>query len=419
MSQREFNPRTFFRRFQPEIRNRLLGQLDLLDQIKANESREDPEPDRVFFAWARASEALRNVSDRELRRINDLACDNARFYLNQKAADLWSGEPELLKQALDMTNQDLAATIFLESHSAFEAVYGEFTLDDFSFRVKRQGKRPQEVEPTPEKKALFKQGLVDFFHDNKDGDRKVQVEDHLDDIRFGLFIYHEDRLRYEDGFDDKARLVSRTRRPVGQAMAVYYPKSGLLMVKARALKLRDQLIRLIGQVYFDDVEFFATLHVHEFDLTPLNDPDFDMPFNAGDGIGAVRIVELSLAALNANVGPSTFACPNGPKAALHSLGLPLDMVVFNGVKIRVEPDGKKNTRQRTIAIELPDRWNLKDTPRDRKLAEYVDRWGLMKKEGDDEGKPVEDLVDDAERLGESLRARVAARYQGQNTDMAH
>ena len=419
MSKREFNPKSFFRKFRPDIRDHLLGQLNLLSVLEKKKLEGDPEDDAVFFAWTRADSEQRHIADREFMRINDLACDNARPYLNEVAARLWHDKPKLRDEALDMANQDLAALIFLESKTDFEAVYADFFIDDFSFRVMRQAKEARPVALTPEKKAQFEDALVRYYRGTLEGNRQVQIEDHNDETRFALFVYHEDRLRYKDRFGKDGRLVSAPDRPVENAMIVYYPSNGLLTVKAHNKKLRDHLISLIGEIYFADSEFFEGAYRREFDLSSLTDPDFGFSYRASDGISGVRVVEVAFSHPDHRVGLVTAHCLTGHQEALRALRIAPDSVEFCGVRIEVLPDGRVYKRKRTVVIQKPDRWNLKETPRDRILAKYVEEWGFIKKETTDERERVADLMDDAERLQESLRARVAARYTRPNPDMAH
>jgi len=204
--------------------------------------------------------------------------------------------------------------------------------------------------------------------------------------------------------------VSEERRPVEEATAVFNKHSHILMVKARARALRDEVISLMGELYFGDATFFEDPYAREFDLSVLNAPTFAPIFSPGDGISAVTVGEVTFQHPSADVGQVTVRCPHGHIHALAALGMPLDSVTFEAVKLVIHPDGRNWKHRRTIILRLPDHWNLADTPRDRVLAGYVEKWGFFA-QGDDHGDDADDL-DDAPGLGELFHARVAARYRG-------
>ena len=417
MQKRMFSPRSFFRKLRPEIRERLLGQLSLLTLMEGKQHDDDPKQDRTFFAWSRVPEENRKASDRELVRINDMSCVKGRFYLDPAAQALWANQPELLEQSQDMTNYDLAATIFIEDRAAFERAYQEFNIDDFTFRVKRRAKNDAMPKVESEFKERIRRRIELFYKQSGKGNRRCQVEDFESDDRFGLFVHHEHRVKYVDEFDDDGTLVSTERKPVNMAMAVYHKHIHILMVSVRERVLRDEIIGLMGEFYFGDRHHFEDPYAREFDLSILADPNLKFASKASDGIGAVTISEVTVQPTSADLGITTVQCPNGLHAALRALNLSPDSVSFERVKLIVHPDGHNWKRKRTIAIKLPDWWNLADTPRDRMLAGHVEKWGFFAKVGED--SDAEEAVADAEEFGELFRSRVTTRYRSSDPLVAN
>ena len=417
MQKRMFNPRSFFRKLRPEIKKRLLGQLTLLPLMEKHKSDDDPEQDRSYFAWARVPEKLRKASDRDLVRINDMACEKGRFYLDPVVLTVYADQPELLEQAQDMTNHDLAATVFIEDQAAFERAYAEFAIDDHTYRMKRQGKDDSMPVVKPKFKDSIRHRIELFYKEAGKGRRRCQVEDYEDDERLAVLVHHERRATYKEEFDEEGKLVSAERKPVSMAMAVYHKHIHILMVSVREKALRDEMIGLMGEFYFADRRHFDDPYAREFDLSVLADPNLKFPFKASDGIGAVSVSEITFQHPSADLGLLTVQCPHGIHAALRALNTSPDSVTFEGVRILVQPDGYHWKYQRTIVIKLPDWWNLNYTPRDRLLAAYVDKWGLFAKieEKDD----AEEAVADVEELGELFRTRVANRLRGNGSRLAH
>lgn len=416
MHKMEFDPKRFLRRLRPEIKERLLGQLTLLDLMNKNRCEEDPEPDRDYFAWMRIPEDRRKTSSRDLARINDMCSDKARFYLMQEAHVLWRSKPDLLQEATEMPTCDLAATLFLESEISFKRAWSEFYIDDFAFRVKRKGKDDRQPKVSAGTKERLQRRIQLFYKAGGEGHRNCKVEDHDDENRFAIFLYHEHRVRYREKFDENGILLSEEDKPVEQAMAVYYKHTHVLMVKVRQKKLRAELITLMGELYFDDPYFFDHALAREFDLSPLADPKFDFPFRPADGISSVSVEGFSFWHPDARLGLlKDVPCPQGHVAALAALGLTQDQVDYYGVKIKFAPDGRIHRYNRTACISLPDRINLGDTPRDRLLTKYLDEWGFFATETDDADA---EAVEDAAQLGELFGTRVGTRYRGDSPPVA-
>ena len=230
MHKMEFDPKRFLRRLRPEIKERLLGQLTLLDLMNKNRCEEDPEPDRDYFAWMRIPEDRRKTSSRDLARINDMCSDKARFYLMQEAHVLWRSKPDLLQEATEMPTCDLAATLFLESEINFKRAWSEFYIDDFAFRIKRKGKDDSQPKVSAGTKDRLQRRIQLFYKAGGEGHRHCKVEDHDDENRFAIFLYHEHRVRYREKFDENGILLSEEDKPVEQAMAVYYKHTHVVTV---------------------------------------------------------------------------------------------------------------------------------------------------------------------------------------------
>ena len=417
MAKRQFNPKSFFRKLRPDIQSKLAGQLNLLDAMEEEPPEGEPPQDRMYFAWTRVSDDIHKASDRDLRRINDLCCDKGRFYVDRALEAHLASHPTLLEQVREMSHYDAAATLFLECSANFDKAYGDFFIDDLTFRVKRQAKDERPIAIEAGKKQLVKARVEEFFVEKRQGQRQCQVEDHEDAERYALFVFHEHRVKYEDRFE-RGQLVSEMRQPVGLGLLVYYKETGVLTIDVRTQALRERLIEVFGKIYFRDARHFDDPFADEFDLSPLCDRDRRYEGRALDGIGSVGITEITFEHPDNDVGKLTLKCPHGHVAALDALKIPLDAATFQGVKIEIRPDGVHRKRKRTINITLPDRWNLNDTPPDRVLARYVETWGFSKKvvPHDDASAGA---MDDVDRIGEMFRDRLANRYAGQGAGLAH
>ncbi len=413
MSMREFNPKALMRKLSPNLRDKLLHQTNLLDEIAKRSHKKDPEKDRAYYAWSRIPELSRAVADRDLRRVWDMCGDKGRFYLAQAAQEIWSGDKTMLDAAEDMTNHDLAVSIYLASEKEFEAAYARLSVDDYSFRIKRKGKDVRDVESNDKKKRRMEDGIAAFFRSNRQGYRRCQVEDYSDADKLIIFVYHERRKRPEDKFDSKGNLITDWRKAVEPAMCVYYKSNGVLMVKAREKKLSRQLISLMGSVYFDDPLFFESLYLEEFDLQPVLKPDFEFDLLPGEGTTSATITSMTFVHPAARVGKVIIQVQGDHRKALHDMGLSPGKVKLDAIKIETWGDGRKYKNRRCIEIRLPDICNLTDTPRDRSLADCLERWGITGNENEPNAFELESLAaSDSER--EIVRSRIESRYQGEN-----
>lgn len=414
MSKREFNPRALMRKLSPDLRDKLLRQTSLLSQIEKHTHEKDPKKDQTYFAWSRIPEPKRAVADRDLRRVWDMCCDKGRFYLIHAAHDCWPDDKAMLDAVEDMTNHDLAVSVYLASQKEFETAYARLSVDDYSFRIKRKGKDSVAIDSDEMKKQYMSDGITSFFKRNHQGYRRCSVEDFSDKDKLIIFVYHEKRKRPEDVFDKKGQLVTDWRKSVEAAMCVYYKSNGVLMVKAKEKKLSRELITLMGKVYFNDPLFFESLYLEEFSLQTVLKSDFEFSLLPGEGTTTANITSMTFIHPSASVGKLTMQCKGDHRKALRDMKLDPQKIKLDALKIETWGDGQKYKNRRCIDIRLPDICNLTDTARDRSLADMIERSGITGKENEQNIFKLESMETfDTER--EIVRNRIESRYAGANT----
>ena len=376
MAHKSFSPKAFMRKTDHGLLSRYFSGKSISVELDPKK----PEKDRYYFAWRDMDEVVKNQVEEDFKKVNDLATDRGRWYLNRKAEDIWVGDAAGLQRARDMCHHDLAMTLFLDHLPQFEWAYDWQYMDNLVGLKDFKGRYPKPITTSQEKKEQLRDAWRDFLVEEAKGER-CSVEDFQGTDKFALVIYHEDYVRPVDRFDDHENVIPDLHRPVVKVAAFFYPEDQVLKVKAPGKAAVEKVRDLFAEIFAEDPDYFVRPETNDrFDFAPLKDTEFDFVTNGADQIEFVRLVGLTFSAPVAGKPTISIAAKEDLRdGTLDNLGFSLDSLEIRGVKIQFKfPGANQRAGSRTASLSLPNSSNLGDIKNDRTIRSYLRSWGVEK-----------------------------------------
>lgn len=373
--QREWNPKAFFRHLTPEVISLLVQSVDLALDVAG---RKDAGA-QLYAAWKALPDDRRERLEERLRPVNDMCSPHARPYLEEVARTRWTnGKASMFEAARGWSAQDLALRLFLDDPNAFEDAHKDYVVDTMTNGKEYRGRRSVAVTPSPLKKQRFERELQRYFRDTAFG-AHCAVEDHANDAKLAVFVYHEDEVTPLERFNAEGALATTWQRPVLKMAAVFHVESSTLHVKASRKAEREKLRDLFAQIYVGDADFFEDAPTFSFE--PLRQQSFRFPVESTDKIDKVSVVKVVARPSSARTKRVTIELARGLK--MHEVHEELDLRgvdvasdTIDGVQLCFEFQGNGRSRTRTVTVFAPNTTNLQDTPRDRVIRRYLRMWGI-------------------------------------------
>lgn len=379
--QREWNPRSFFRRLTPEAVS-VFTQSAGIDIGPSTSTDAGPPGARLYEAWKAMAEGQRRRLEAELFPVNDMCVPQARPYLEGAARATWTdGKAALLQQARDWSAQDLALRLYLDAPRAFFDAYKSYAVDTMEHLREYRGATSVSLTLSDSKRARLEAELQRHFRDTAFGAR-CQVEDHASEDKLALFVYHEDEVTPLERFNEAGAMTTDWQRPVLRIAAVFHTPTATLQVKASRTAEREKLRDLFAEVYVGDAAFFEdTSKAPKFNFDVLRYGDFHFPTRPMDGIDSVSLVKVVARPADDDVRRVVVDLQPGLSLArarlvLEDHGIDVAHDVIDGVHLRFTFAGSGRSRFRTISLANPNSTNLHDTPRDRVIRHYLSQWGI-------------------------------------------
>ena len=376
MAHKSFSPKAFMRKTDHGLLSRYFSGKSISVELDP----EQPEKDRYYFAWRDMDEVVKNQVEEDFKKVNDLATDRGRWYLNRKAEEIWVGDVDGLRGARDMSHHDLAMTLFLDYRDAFQWAYDWQYMDSFSGLKDFKGRYPTTITASPEKKEQLRDAWREFAVGAAKGER-CSVEDFQGVDKFALVIYHEDYVRPVERFDDQENVVPDLHRPVVKVAVFFYHDDQVLKVKAPTKAVVEKIRDLFAEIFAEDPDYFVRPETDDrFDFSPLQDPEFKFVHDEADQIEFVRLVGLTFRAPVAGKPTISIAAKEDLRdGMLDNLGFSLAGLEVSGVKIQFKfPGATKKAGSRTASLSLPNSSNLGDVENDRTIRSYLRSWGIEK-----------------------------------------
>ena len=375
--QREWNPKSFFRHLTPAV-------IDLFTKSVGVTIRsgEGPPGLALYAAWKALPDSQQRRLETELLPVNDMCSPHARAYLEDVARATWTnGKAGLLEESRGWSAQDLALRLYLDDRRAFFEAYKDYTVDSMEHGKEYRGRAPVKVEPSKAAKQLMEAEMQRHFRETAFGAR-CQVEDHANDEKFALFVYHEDEVTPLERFTAEGTVMTDWQRPVLRIAAVFHFATATLQVKASRKAERETLRDLFAQIYVGDAEFFEDVSKSpKFSFDPLRQESFRFPVRPIDKIDRVSVVKVVARPAGAHVRRVIVELQRGLNMhevhlALDDHGVDVTNDAIDGVQLCFEFAGSGRSRTRTVSVFNPNSTNLHDTPRDRVIRHYLTQWGI-------------------------------------------
>jgi hypothetical protein len=373
--QREWNPKSFFRSL-------TAGVIELFTKsvgLAIDSAGRGSPGAQLYEAWKALPADQRQRLEERLLPVNDMCSPHARSYLEEIAQAHWTnGRSALFDASKGWSAQDLALRVFLDDPRAFDDAHKDYVVDTMTNGKEYRGRRPVAVTPSPLKKQRFAQELQRYFRDTAFG-AHCQVEDHANDEKLAVFVYHEDEVTPLERFNDQGALATTWQRPVLKMVAVFHFASSTLHVKAGRKAEREKLRDLFAQLYAGDAGFFEDAPRFSFDA--LRQETFRFPVQPTDKIDNVSVVKVVARPASARTKRVTVELQRGLKMhevheELDVRGIDVASDAIDGVQLCFEFQGAGRSRTRTVTVFAPNTTNLQDTPRDRVIRHYLRMWGI-------------------------------------------
>ncbi|MDP3277750.1 MAG: hypothetical protein Q8Q09_21380 [Deltaproteobacteria bacterium] len=375
---REWNPQQFFR----HLSEPLFSRFCLSRQLWIGVDGPGPRDAQVWRAWKALAPELRLALERELLPINDLCSPHARPYLEDLARCVWlDGAPERAA-ILHTSTPDLAMMLHLAAPQALQSAHRRYAVDMLEHCKEYVGRAPLEITCLEESKSRMKTAMSEHFAKTLGSDR-CHVEDYEDGEKLALFIYHEGALEPDDRFDSDGVLLPVWTRPVVRVAAVFFRTSNTLLVKTPRASERELLRDLFARSYVGRDDYFVDPGKRpRFSFAPLRRPAFDFAVAPDCDIDAVFVTSITLRGGPAKIRRIQLyfardATLDQVHNAVYDLHQEIDPEFVEAVRLRfVFRSGSGRARERTVTIANPNTTNLRDTPRDRVIRNYLALWGF-------------------------------------------
>lgn len=339
--------------------------------------------DDAFAAWEAYDGSERtNVQD-ELCRINDIARERGRFTLQGRARDCG------IEGFEDLTLPKLAMALYLDHRAVFDEAYGFYVLEKTDNLHALVGDEPAPCAPTAEQLERFKERLRATLHGETEGQRlRVEVESRHPD-KWMAAIPHQTYVKPDHEFDqDSDEIVTRDRRPVYEMVLIYYPKTGLLKLRAGRGRRKVEAVASVfaTEVLGQSPLFFQISDIVNFE--PLAAPGFSFVREPGDLHEWAVPTQIRYRRRDRPGTVFHVHCRALVPASAGVLGeLRRDGISLAEIEVEslhVCFKFKKNNRDmRTVEIGKPNRVSLDETERDRYIEGVLTRMKLIDHEAKD------------------------------------
>jgi hypothetical protein len=332
--------------------------------------------DDIHAAWEELSSPNRREIDEALSRINDIAREKGRFTLHLRA------ETCGVEDFGDLTLQKLAMILFLDHRAVFDEAYDFYVLEKTDNLHTLLGRQAVACKPSDARLAKFKTELSKALRREAHGPQLLIEVAPPHPEKWMAAIPHQTFVKPDHEFNERNEIVTRDRRPVYEMVLIYYPKTGLLKLKAgRGRKKIEHAAAVFAtEVLGQDADFFQICEVVNFE--PLLAPHFAFPTEPGDHFEWARPTQIRFSK-HAHAGVDYHVhCKDlydgvpGVLATLAADGIDLSEIDIQGLSICFKfPRNKRDTR--TVELGRPNRVSLDETERDRYIESVLARWGLI------------------------------------------
>lgn len=336
----------------------------------------DATNDDVHAAWESLACPNHDEIHEALSRINDIARERGRFTLQLRA------EACQVEDYEDLTLQKLAMTLFLDHREVFDEAYGFYVLEKTDNLHTLLGRRPVVFKPSPTRLTSFERELRKALRREAHGPQLVIEVAPPHPEKWMAAIPHQTYVKPDHEFNERNQIVTRDRRPVYEMILIYYPKTGLLKLKAgRGRKKLEQAAAVFAtEILGQDEAFFQTCEVVNFE--PLVDPRFAFHREPGDHFEWARPSQIRFTR-HARIGVDYHIhCRDihngdgGVLAELKADGIDLSEIEIQAMSLCFKfPKNRRDTR--TVELSRPNRTSLDETDRDRYLESVLARWGFI------------------------------------------
>lgn len=368
---REWNPAHFFRQTTHQVVSEFAKALEV------------PPPRSgcpPFVWWRELSAADRARVDPHLFAVNELCCEKGRDYLEAAAREAWATDERKLARVLRSSSPDLGLLLKVELAPGLATAMQSFAIDSMECQTEYAGKRAIAVTPTGPMRNRLRAALARRFRESCGSDRCV-IDEHRDDERLAMFVWHETVAIPGERFDERGELVTQLRRDVASMAAIYDQTTGMLLVKAPRDTHRQMIRQLFGEVLFDDVDFFQTPSTPRFQFEVLGRHGFVLPPSPHHGIARVGVARITLSPASRHMNEvSLHFEPPVPvetvreQALCHQFDLQLVDITEVTLKVTLSKNGASRTR--TVHLRSPNTSNLNESQSDRSIREYLAEVGL-------------------------------------------
>ena len=339
--------------------------------------------DDAFTAWEAYTGPERAKVHDELCRINDIARERGRFTLQGRAREC--GVEDLEK----LTLPKLALTLYLDHRAVFDAAYDFYALEKTDNLHALVGDDPVPCAPTAEQIERFKERLRATLHGETEGQRlRVEVEARHPD-KWMAAIPHQTYVRPDHEFDDDSdEIVTRDRRPVYEMILIYYPRTGVLKLRAgRGRKKVESVASIFAtEVLGRGPLFFRVCDIVNFE--PLYDPGFSFVREPGDVHQWAVPTQIGYRRRARSGYHYHLICREvyegspGVLGALRQDGVSLSEIEIDSLSVCFKFP-KHNRDTRTVDLGMPNRVSLDETERDRYIEGVLSRLRLIDHEARD------------------------------------
>jgi len=375
--QREWNPKSFFRHLTPEVINLFIHSVGVSLALDPKL----PPGLGLYAAWKSLPTDQQTRLETELLPVNDMCSPHARPYLEAAARRSWTnGRSGLLEESRDWSAQDLALRLYLDDRRAFFDAYKDYSVDAMEHGKEYRGRGPVKVKPSHAAKRRMEAEIQQHFRETAFGAR-CQVEDHANEEKFALFVYHEDEVTPLERFTSEGTVTTDWQRPVLRIAAVFHFDSATLQVKASRRAEREKLRDLFAQVYVGEPDYFTNETVPKFCFDVLRREDFRFPTLPIDKVDEVSVVKVVTRPAGEDVRRVIVELEpglsmHGVHTVLGDHGIDVMSEIIDGVQLRFMFEGRGRSRFRTVSVFNPNSTNLRDTARDRVIRRYLRQWGI-------------------------------------------
>ena len=351
----------------------------------------ETDSDTIYEAWQQLPEASVIGIDEDFRNIAQLASGEGIRTLIEE------GHFHKVELAPSLDARDgfvnKAFWVFLNQRRVFDVALILDRSDHLNGRYWRMRKDMPKKAPdlSPDAIDELARSLSAYYREKQGRGRHCHVDKYLRaDRKHYFFAYPQDYADTFIGYDDKGAFERKRQNPAFEVIFVYDPIDGELDLFAQGGKDIKQ----------DLQEVFARTILHEdlgqedktsqpYELNGLKKRDFAFPTDPADRIAEVRVKALRLSVIGNGGRQLSFEVPpKGPTREIHDFienaldaeQLPMAMVNVKSaaIQVRFDTSGGPGRQTKTVSFRVshPDSCNLKDSPEELLVKQYLKRWEI-------------------------------------------